>query len=48
MELLPLLAPLPQQSAVTCLLWPAENIIVFGLAEGKVETSGLSNSGSSS
>uniref|UniRef100_A0A674II76 Intraflagellar transport 172 n=1 Tax=Terrapene triunguis TaxID=2587831 RepID=A0A674II76_9SAUR len=23
-------------SAVTCLLWPAENIIVFGLAEGKV------------
>nr|XP_025046158.1 intraflagellar transport protein 172 homolog [Pelodiscus sinensis] len=25
-----------QTSAVTCLLWPAENIIVFGLAEGKV------------
>ena len=25
------------QSAVTCLLWPAENTIVFGLAEGKVE-----------
>ncbi|MEE6527893.1 hypothetical protein FKM82_029611, partial [Ascaphus truei] len=23
-------------SAVTCLLWPAENAIVFGLAEGKV------------
>ncbi|KAM4693761.1 LOW QUALITY PROTEIN: intraflagellar transport protein 172 homolog [Discoglossus pictus] len=25
-----------QTSAVTCLLWPAENAIVFGLAEGKV------------
>ncbi|KAJ7341442.1 hypothetical protein JRQ81_005540 [Phrynocephalus forsythii] len=25
-----------QTSAVTCLLWPEENIIVFGLAEGKV------------
>lgn len=25
-----------QTSAVTCLLWPLENIIVFGLAEGKV------------
>uniref|UniRef100_A0A8C8SJG0 Intraflagellar transport protein 172 homolog n=1 Tax=Pelusios castaneus TaxID=367368 RepID=A0A8C8SJG0_9SAUR len=25
-----------QTSAVTCLLWSAENIIVFGLAEGKV------------
>ncbi|XP_039387206.1 intraflagellar transport protein 172 homolog isoform X2 [Mauremys reevesii] len=25
-----------KKSAVTCLLWPAENIIVFGLAEGKV------------
>lgn len=24
------------QSAVTCLQWPAEHIIVFGLAEGKV------------
>ena len=24
------------QSAVTCLQWPAEYIIVFGLAEGKV------------
>lgn len=31
--------PLPFciQSAVTCLLWPAEYIIVFGLAEGKVK-----------
>lgn len=37
MELLPLFLPPPLQSAVTCLLWPAENIIVFGLAEGKVE-----------
>lgn len=36
-ELLPLFLPPPLQSAVTCLLWPAENIIVFGLAEGKVE-----------
>ena len=25
------------QSAVTCLQWPAEYIIVFGLAEGKVK-----------
>lgn len=25
------------QSAVTCLQWPAEFIIVFGLAEGKVK-----------
>lgn len=25
-----------QQSAVTCLLWPEENTIVFGLLEGKV------------
>ncbi|XP_078506239.1 intraflagellar transport protein 172 homolog [Lissotriton helveticus] len=25
-----------QTSAVTCLLWPGENAIVFGLAEGKV------------
>lgn len=25
-----------QQSAVTCLLWPEENTIVFGLVEGKV------------
>lgn len=25
------------QSAVTCLQWPAEHIIVFGLAEGKVK-----------
>lgn len=24
------------QSAVTCLQWPAEYVIVFGLAEGKV------------
>lgn len=37
MELLPLFLPPPLQSAVTCLLWPAEHIIVFGLAEGKVE-----------
>lgn len=36
-ELLPLFLPPPLQSAVTCLLWPAENVIVFGLAEGKVE-----------
>ncbi|KAG8538783.1 hypothetical protein GDO81_022090, partial [Engystomops pustulosus] len=28
--------PLVLQSAVTCLLWPLENTIVFGLAEGKV------------
>lgn len=25
------------QSAITCLQWPAEHIIVFGLAEGKVK-----------
>ena len=25
------------QSAVTCLQWPAEYVIVFGLAEGKVK-----------
>lgn len=25
------------QSAVTCLQWPAEHMIVFGLAEGKVK-----------
>lgn len=25
------------QSAITCLQWPAEYIIVFGLAEGKVK-----------
>lgn len=37
MELLSLFLISPWQSAVTCLLWPAENIIVFGLAEGKVE-----------
>lgn len=24
-------------SAVTCLQWPAEHVIVFGLAEGKVK-----------
>ena len=30
------LSPLLIQSAVTCLQWPAEYIIVFGLAEGKV------------
>lgn len=36
-ELLSLFLPPPWQSAVTCLSWPAENIIVFGLAEGKVE-----------
>lgn len=36
-ELLLLFLPPPLQSAVTCLLWPAENVIVFGLAEGKVE-----------
>ena len=36
-ELLSLFLIPPWQSAVTCLLWPAENIIVFGLAEGKVE-----------
>lgn len=31
--------PLPFciQSAVTCLQWPAEYVIVFGLAEGKVK-----------
>lgn len=28
------------QSAVTCLQWPAEYIIVFGLAEGKVKKGG--------
>lgn len=25
------------QSAVTCLLWPEENTVVFGLVDGKVE-----------
>lgn len=33
------LSPFFIQSAVTCLQWPAEYIIVFGLAEGKVRES---------
>ncbi|XP_036261104.1 intraflagellar transport protein 172 homolog isoform X2 [Molothrus ater] len=36
-----------QTSAVTCLLWPAENIIVFGLAEGKVRLANTKNNKSS-
>ncbi|NXP39291.1 IF172 protein, partial [Leiothrix lutea] len=36
-----------QTSAVTCLLWPAENVIVFGLAEGKVRLANTKNNKSS-
>uniref|UniRef100_H0ZWS4 Intraflagellar transport protein 172 homolog n=1 Tax=Taeniopygia guttata TaxID=59729 RepID=H0ZWS4_TAEGU len=36
-----------QTSAVTCLLWPAEHIIVFGLAEGKVRLANTKNNKSS-
>ncbi|XP_037749516.1 LOW QUALITY PROTEIN: intraflagellar transport protein 172 homolog [Chelonia mydas] len=36
-----------QTSAVTCLLWPAENIIVFGLAEGKVRLANTKSNKSS-
>uniref|UniRef100_A0A669PNK7 Intraflagellar transport 172 n=1 Tax=Phasianus colchicus TaxID=9054 RepID=A0A669PNK7_PHACC len=36
-----------QMSAVTCLLWPAENTIVFGLAEGKVRLANTKNNKSS-
>uniref|UniRef100_A0A8C0IIW3 Intraflagellar transport protein 172 homolog n=1 Tax=Bubo bubo TaxID=30461 RepID=A0A8C0IIW3_BUBBB len=36
-----------QTSAVTCLSWPAENIIVFGLAEGKVRLANTKNNKSS-
>lgn len=32
-----ILSPFCTQSAVTCLQWPTEHIIVFGLAEGKVK-----------
>lgn len=28
--------PVAFQSAVTCLLWPAEHAIVYGLVDGKV------------
>uniref|UniRef100_A0A8C3Y295 Intraflagellar transport protein 172 homolog n=1 Tax=Catharus ustulatus TaxID=91951 RepID=A0A8C3Y295_CATUS len=46
-ELLLLFLPPPLQSAVTCLLWPAENVIVFGLAEGKVRLANTKNNKSS-
>ncbi|KFO82193.1 Intraflagellar transport protein 172, partial [Cuculus canorus] len=36
-----------QTSTVTCLLWPAENVIVFGLAEGKVRLANTKNNKSS-
>ncbi|KAM6123262.1 intraflagellar transport protein 172 homolog [Pterocles gutturalis] len=36
-----------QTSAVTCLVWPAENTIVFGLAEGKVRLANTKNNKSS-
>uniref|UniRef100_F6S4V7 Intraflagellar transport protein 172 homolog n=1 Tax=Ornithorhynchus anatinus TaxID=9258 RepID=F6S4V7_ORNAN len=36
-----------QTSAVTCLLWPAEHIIVFGLAEGKVRLANIKTNKSS-
>ncbi|XP_046728666.1 intraflagellar transport protein 172 homolog isoform X1 [Silurus meridionalis] len=37
-----------QTSAVTCLLWPAENSIVFGLAEGKIRVANTKTNKSSS
>ncbi|KAM9496806.1 intraflagellar transport protein 172 homolog [Clarias gariepinus] len=37
-----------QTSAVTCLLWPAENSIVFGIAEGKIRVANTKNNKSSS
>lgn len=37
-----------QTSAVTCLLWPAETTIVFGLAEGKIRVANTKNNKSSS
>ncbi|XP_053566907.1 LOW QUALITY PROTEIN: intraflagellar transport protein 172 homolog [Bombina bombina] len=36
-----------QTSAVTCLLWPLENAIVFGLAEGKVRLANIKTNKSS-
>lgn len=36
-----------QTSAVICLLWPAENSIVFGLAEGKIRVANTKNNKSS-
>lgn len=36
-----------QTSAVICLLWPAENAIVFGLAEGKVRLANIKSNKSS-
>lgn len=31
-----------QQSAVTCLIWPADQLIICGLADGKVSESYIS------
>ncbi|XP_033644927.1 intraflagellar transport protein 172 homolog [Asterias rubens] len=36
-----------QQSAVTCMVWPPDNNIVFGLADGKVRIANVKNNKSS-